>query len=205
MAKIEIDQDILNSLYVFYFGSTNDKYVAAINKAYRDFSRTIDFKHMVIKDNQNIDDVKYELRESVVNLLKKEISYLINDENINKETFNNRHNNICNKIIDVYKKNDITIHYGQAQKWLNMSFKYLFCLQEGDFKNIFHFLHIPIDKNIIAAAYKIFNIEKPKRAWSKLDKEEYINYQEKLVKSIGNQIDPLRWEIKAFIDAKNLK
>ena len=90
--------------------------------------------------------------------------------------------------------------YGQAQKWLNMTIKYLYCLQYNKFKKAFHYLHVPIDNRIIKSAYKDFKIAKPVESWSKWNKEEYTNYQEKLIKAIGDKKDPLRWEFTAWLN-----
>lgn len=204
--KIEIDQDIINSLYGFYFGNIEDKFAAASSRAYRDLCRTIDFPKGKFKKDKEYDAFKLGLREKVTKTFKEKIESLIKKKDMNQEIFNEWHNEVCEQIIKIYGNEGINLTYGHAQKWINMTIKYLYCLQYDDFKKVFPYLHVPVDKYIIERAYKEFKIKKPKATWSNFVKEEYINYQNELIKKIGKGTDPLRWEFSAWLnESKNKK
>lgn len=196
---VNIDKDILNSLYGFYFGNIQDKYFAATKRAYGDLQRTIIFPESLKNDNETTKSTKEGLIKKIFKLFETEITKIINLKDIDKKTFDKLHEEICGEIINIYKKENINLTYGHAQKWLNMTFKYLYCLQVNGLSSIFQFLHVPVDNYIIERAVKEFNIKKPKSAWSRLNKEEYKSYQEELIKAIGDKEDPLRWEFHAWL------
>lgn len=86
------------------------------------------------------------------------------------KTFNNRDEQIL--------KENFTI--GQAQKWVNMTLKYLWLLDALPDNIDKKDLHVPIDSYIIKIAYRkkgniqiCFGIrKKPKELWSKWDKKQ---------------------------------
>jgi hypothetical protein len=78
---------------------------------------------------------------------------------------------------------DISNHklfIGQAQKWINMTLKYLFALGENRIKGIsknYIYFHFPLD-NIIQDKLVKLGIPKFKVSWSRIDNYvEYLNYQ----------------------------
>lgn len=102
---------------------------------------------------------------------------------------------------------------GQAQKWVNMTLKYLWLLDALP-KNIGEKdLHVPIDSYIIEIAYdnknKFDNAlgleEKPNKSWSKLYKyEKYFKIQEAIREAIKtnttNETIPIKWKLLAWIE-----
>ena len=118
-----------------YFGDINDLFNVAGNRAFRDFSITI-------KYNTNISD-------QVKDQKKSEINQMIGEglTGIKKEEYDSWHNNMCNKIVDIFKPLVHSFSYGQAQKWVNMMAKYLLTLKYDEFKHLIPFLHIPIDNS----------------------------------------------------------
>ena len=71
--------------------------------------------------NPNLSSVKVRdafIKESFIPMIKD----LIN----NNQDYDNWHLNMCNSIICFYNKNGYTkMTYGKAQKWINMSMKYI--------------------------------------------------------------------------------
>lgn len=78
----------------------------------------------------NISNAKEKLTEtnSLTNLAKNINTLLLSET----ETFDEWHKNACECIINDNKKSKITITYGQAQKLVNMSLKYIYCLEDFD-------------------------------------------------------------------------
>lgn len=123
--------------------------------------------------------------------------------NGNYETVNNSDEKILEESFTI----------GQAQKWVNMTLKYLWLLDALP-KNICEKdLHIPIDSYIIEIAYdnknKFENAlgleEKPEESWSKLSKyEDYFKIQKAIRKAIKtnatNKTIPIKWESLAWIE-----
>jgi hypothetical protein len=70
---------------------------------------------------------------------------------------------------------------GQAQKWLNMSMKYVFALGEGrlqGFASLYPFAHIPIDNVFLERAVSLGGPSLGV-AWSRLDDyATYLHYQQ---------------------------
>ena len=126
---------------------------------------------------------KQKLKENVTANLKKSIVEL--NGVYSQSEFNEWHKNVCNRIIQTYHKNSYEITYGQAQKWLNMLFKYLYAYSVENYDKLFSYelikvLHMPIDSKIIKELNEKFNIPKPKSSWSNLTQCEYIEYQSKI-------------------------
>jgi hypothetical protein len=69
---------------------------------------------------------------------------------------------------------------GQAQKWVNMTFKYIFTLGEQrllGFQPFYSQCHIPLDKILIAQLTK-YGFPTLKSAWSRIDDyNEYLGLQ----------------------------
>lgn len=127
---------------------------------------------------------------------------------------------------DIKKKNseetyNLEFTYGMAQKWLNMTMKYLYILSEifdgnngirkSDIcqktERISEKLHVPLDSYIIKSAENLkvyaknFKIDK----WSKIDNYyDYMKYQEKIREKLNGK-SPIDWECPAWITAAKAK
>ncbi|MDD2516246.1 MAG: hypothetical protein PHO80_03360 [Candidatus Gracilibacteria bacterium] len=179
------DNKKIDSLCKFYFDGINLKnkktehYIeVASNRAYRDLCRTLSG----ISKSSNSLTLRNE-----VNALFCDYFNNLNIINAQKEFDENFHEKICKEIIEIYKDFKVVDHrgqevvftYGHAQKWVNMTLKYLFILSQyyinKEIDNIYRFCHMPIDSIIIKELcdkkiIKNFNI---KKVWSKLNKERY--------------------------------
>lgn len=107
----------------------------------------------------------------------------------------------CNTLIESYNKiANHKIYIGQAQKWINMTLKYLFALGEtriaGITKN-YEYFHFPLD-NIIIQKLENMASGKFKVAWSRIDNYNvYLEYQHQMRKTFAGQI-PLDVEFRLY-------
>ncbi|MCX5847707.1 MAG: hypothetical protein NTW12_15350 [Deltaproteobacteria bacterium] len=140
-------KDYEEYLIRLYFGNSDDLLGACINRAYRDFNRTI----------HGIDrfETKDQLYQETSGYLKKSFSDIqtgcvcIAEQ----EEFDRWHQSICSDLSRYYNKHGYSsFTVGQAQKWINMTFKYIFTMREDQvpgFDNLYRFCHIPLDNIIL--------------------------------------------------------
>lgn len=177
------------------FGTEENNEKAAANRAYRDMCRTIRFEKGV---SQKLKD---DCRTKVIELIETKVKKCKSIDTVEK--YDEFHDSLCLRIIDCYDNQTIAeITYGQAQKWVNMTMKYLCVLYEGqcDWLNkIYSFLHIPIDSIILDKARKEFPNEFPVNniPWSQLSREEYITIQNKL-RAVIKDVTLMDWEFKTW-------
>ena len=113
---------------------------------------------------------------------------------IDQEQFDFLHKLTCERLITFFENQKFT--YGQAQKWINMSIKYVSMFNHKMTEKYYEYCHIPIDNYIIHATKYRFNT-----AWSKIDSyDEYINFQ----KWFRNNYDgiPLDIEFNMWLNEK---
>jgi len=75
------------------------------------------------------------------------IDYFSSDEK-DEMKFDEWHHEVCRGVLEKLKRIYIDIHYGKAQKIVNMTFKYLYCIESIDEKYFIH-CHIPLDSIIL--------------------------------------------------------
>lgn len=163
------------------FNNTDDPIQVAIDKAYTDMSRRV----LSIDDGQKAD-----LKKKAGKKIHTEI------EKLNKtDDYNKWHSELCGELINIYsgkhKNEKRSFMFGHAQKWVNMTMKYLYifycCEKEKilsdilkcDCKNEQWFtavekhcnnFHVPIDGYILE---KACNVEALKNKIKKVDKTTY--------------------------------
>ena len=185
------NEELLDFLKFSYFGDLNISIEVASKRAYRDMCRTLRFGVLPI-------DTKDSIISSVNVIFKKEIP-IINEGSItSQEKFDSWHCKVCENMKNLYEKYDIKLTYGQAQKWINMTIKYLYLFGGYTFDSVFEELHIPVDNYILDIANKNLRIDKPKKPWSKWDEEQYRNYQNEIKSKI--KIAPLLWEFDKWLE-----
>ena len=138
------------------------------NRAYLDLNRTIEFE-----DGASEED-KESFRKTCCCVLVHGISEILENSELHSDydeskqkLFDQKHSEICEAIEDIANKRMITsspntsllkkkgekgFYYGQAQKWLNMTLKYMELLDLNNTRSIRELLHIPIDRYILRAA-----------------------------------------------------
>jgi hypothetical protein len=175
-----------------YFDLREDFLTSAIKRAYRDFNRTL-------KNFPSEEVLKNEIRNEWIKILKLNINELLNCSFENQEDFTLWHQSTCYQIRE---GNDYPLSQGQAQKWLNMTLKYLFVFGENrvpGITNNYKFFHIPID-NIIMDKLEKIGISKFQIVWSQIpDYDSYYKYQKDFRDLYPNRI-PMDVEFELFND-----
>jgi hypothetical protein len=177
----------LETLLNFYFNLKNESIEAAINRAYRDFNRTVPLGKNETKTERDYS------KKIIVDLLNKKIEFILKHKFKTQKEFDSYHKETC---LELKKKwNKLT--FGQIQKWVNMSLKYCLIIGEKRIKGInknYHFYHIPIDRIILE---KIFD-EKNHIVWSKINEYNlYFQYQIKFRVKHPKEI-PIIYETNLF-------
>ena len=135
----------------------------AMNKAYRDLMRTI----RGFSNNPAHDAIIRNARKT----LHTSISTILSAEINSQEEFDKLHKTACYELISSFNGQTFTV--GQAQKWINMTFKYLHLLDYPAVQKVYEYCHIPIDSYMLnITEYSMSKV------WSKLDDYcEYLEYQ----------------------------
>lgn len=196
------------SLIAFYFGSTvattdpnnKDAIEDVAQRAYRDLNRTL----TGFGSHKN----RKTLRETVLTSLFDFVQALGDVQT--QGDFDERHQAWCEKTCLLFEEDPptqrpFTFHYGQAQKWINMTMKYLAVLDHPEVQRVYEYLHVPIDFYVYKEASDI-GVERPlpdpesksrSTAWSRLSGKQYRNYQFQLrdkLNSLSEYPYPLDWE-----------
>lgn len=175
-----------------FFNPKGNLTEAAIDRAYRDFNRTLHgIQKKQSKEKQSL------LKEVVKKIISEPLIHIFNSQ----DEFDKWHKIKCVELVKAYE--DIlnhTLFIGQAQKWINMSFKYLFALGENRINGIsrnYKYFHFPVD-NIIQDKFLEDGIPKLKIAWSRIDDySNYLDYQKLVREKFAGQI-PLDVEFILF-------
>lgn len=180
---VEVDKDRFDFLMYAYFGADDIPYLAASKRAYRDLCRTLRFHG----------GSGLEYRKYIDSLLEKRISDLIKTSINSQSQYDEWHQALCDEMVAYYKTTGVEFNIGHAQKWVNMTFKYLYIHGGVDISGVFDFLHIPLDIYVFSAVESELLIPRPYNAWSKITNYNvYLDYQKEIRKKIN--ISPLRWE-----------
>jgi hypothetical protein len=165
--------DYENYLVYLYFGSNTDLLTACINRAYRDFNRTLHgFGGL-----ENASDIYRLAVNSLVSSLESLKSIAASE--ISADIFDNWHKTTCESLISIFRSNGHHLFVGQAQKWVNMTLKYIFTLGEqriAGFEPVYVYCHVPFD-NILLEQLRKYDFPALNCAWSRLD--DYGEYLEK--------------------------
>ncbi|MDQ1245348.1 MAG: hypothetical protein QG565_1689 [Campylobacterota bacterium] len=191
--KSQITREQWDKYILDLFFGTNKPLENCINRAYRDFNRTL-HGFGSLSNNENItSDIKKYLFDEFKKVKTLNITTQID--------FDNWHKNKCMEIETLYFENGYSsFHIGQAQKWINMTFKYIFSYGNkylDGYNEIYQFCHVPLD-NILIDALKKFHPPKLKTSWSRIDNyETYIEYQNWFRNKFDNL--PLDVEFKLWL------
>lgn len=201
----------LASLTAFYFGAhvaadpTSPEALRTVSKrAYRDLSRTLHGIGTHPDKTTLLEDTHASLREFVTSLEKV----------TTQEEFDTLHNAWCEDRIHFFSehphlgRNNFAFTYGQAQKWINMTLKYLAVLDHPAVRRVYPYLHVPIDSIVYEEAEHPtagLGVPRPpgRVSWSRLDVDQYRDYQRRIRDSIADSdassLTPLDWEAQAWI------
>ena len=147
---------------------------ACVGRAYLDFSRTLHG----IGALPDAAALRTEASERLCSWLAN-LPDLSTDPNGN--TFDARHRDLSEQLCALYKGYKFeSFAIGQAQKWLNMAFKYVYVFGEAripGFARLYRLGHLPID-NIMLDRLVRFRAPPLSRSWSRLgDYDEYMRFQ----------------------------
>jgi len=141
--------------------------------AYGDFNRTL----KGIRQLANRDDLHTKAEKVLMDALATIKTRLENP--ITENEFDSWHRKTCDDIGAIYG-DPFVFHAGQAQKWVNMTLKYIFTVGEehiAGFGRVYTFCHAPID-NVVLARLNRYGFDRPTKAWSQFDYDEYFKCQE---------------------------
>lgn len=159
-------------LVVLYFGQK--LYLpACIDRAYRDFSRTM-HGMAAFEDSRDIFNQASRLLEDDINGLKSGLSacFAVDD-------YDQWHRATSERLISSYAGHGFHLYVGQAQKWINMTMKYIFTLGEErlpGFGSVYPYCHVPFD-NILLGQLGNYGFPMINCSWSRMD--DYAVYLEK--------------------------
>lgn len=150
--------------------NNNEIFKAALDLSYKDAQRTFANINQAVwqKHNGAKDDFRNTFSEKIIKIFKKE------NEFSPEELFDD--------FIGFFQERGYKVTYGQAQKVINMAFKYLYCLdRENDYRDIFDKCHMPLDSYTLEwYKRRIYPIDKSKDfkitsddKWSTLTEEKY--------------------------------
>lgn len=155
----EFDQNKYSNDFLFfsYFGFTSDDIEKedihevikkCADRAYLDLNRTLK-----VKDKKT--EAK-EVREQISDKLSEWINdWILNEYEKPGYDYDRQHSKICRDICrDICSCKEIIFTYGQAQKWLNMTMKYLVVIHAITDIKLIKMLHIPVDSYILQAAWE---------------------------------------------------
>ena len=186
------DEDFL---ILHYFGAGEDHLHNGIKRAYRDFSRTLrGFSKVHAKDH---------IRETAVDALKQALCALRDYPTgaVDQVIFDQWHQSTCLQLVDIFKEYNVHFYIGQAQQWINMTFKYIFTLGENriaGFGYFYPFCHVPLGNTLIPHLIKK-GLPPLNCTWSKIDQyADYLAIQKWVVNHFACL--PMDVEFRSWLD-----
>lgn len=194
---MELDRR-MNSLVAFYFSKGvahefsrgvahkphGDEAIRVVSKrAYRDLARTL----RGIGSHPSAERIKRNVEDSVLSFVEslKEIG--------DQDRFDIAHQAWCEGVVEMVNAEEhpqrptFKFHYGQAQKWLNMTLKYLAVLDHSAIGKVYQYLHAPVDRIIYDRGKETLEVTPPNGAWSTLGGADYRQYQTQLREAIKDK------------------
>ena len=206
------------------------------NRAYLDLNRTLKFQKVPEEDKENyqkLQEQKSKFRKDISKIIVDRITNLLNEKPQDYEAW---HKETCNKVIEkaqeyeqdnwLQKNGDKGFYYGQAQKWVNMTIKYMWVTERWKDKldKLMNVLHVPVDSYIIEGVWNrdgwedvlkgilVNGKEKSGRfssdkvvPWSKWDETQYKDFQVALRTKLKKEQTPFEWEEETWIEIAKLR
>lgn len=187
MSEILIDKDKFDFLQYAYFGC-NEPFPSVSDRAYRDLCRTLQFHG----------GSGTEYRDHVDKVLEAQIKAMLSSPPKTQNGYDSWHHALCDELIGYYASTGFEFNLGHAQKWVNMTMKYIYIHGALDITPVFGYLHVPLDSYVFGAVEHELGIKPPGNAWSKISSyEQYIRYQQRIRAAIT--IAPMRWEFQNWL------
>ena len=186
-------EDYFDFLVRCYFGEGKNLLLLCVQRAYLDLNRTLHG----FASHSGAEGLRKQahqcLATSVIKLKKIESS---------KRRFDLWHRKTCSEVRELYRAGGFErFTFGQAQKWVNMTLKYVFSLGDArlpGFQSHYPFAHVPIDNVFVEAALPYGGPSLPV-PWSRLDDYAvYMDFQTKY-RFIFDGSAPLAAEFRLWI------
>lgn len=174
MKSILTRTDYEDYLVYLYFGADPDPLMLCLNRAYLDFNRTLHGMGSL--------DSREALFAAARAALGQAICSLQGGAGIaDQDAFDAWHHATCKSLADTCRAHRYDSFYvGQAQKWINMTLKYVFTMGEErlpGFTAVYPFCHVPLD-NFLLQHLAPYGLKALPCAWSRLDDYEcYLSCQ----------------------------
>lgn len=153
----------------------NEKvFPAAVKLGYLDMCRTCSGIGKKISDEQR-KDIFDKIGTEIKDRMEESVSIA------NQKDFDELHTKLCRFCTKQFEECGYFIKYGQAQKIINMAFKYLYCCNDAEKyeETVFSHCHMPLDSFILKWCSDCKLCEKcSEDAWSKLGKDKYVKIQQ---------------------------
>ena len=174
--------DAITFIIQCYFGDISDPILASINRAYLDMQT-----HTISRDPDN-PDILFQRRKTITEYLHDEISRIPNGME-----FDDWHRTISQGIKERYAE----LSFGQIQKWLNMTIKYLFTLKELGVDGISEYISVDHTDDFHPAldSFVLQAINRTSPSWSNIQEYNYYNETRQLL-SFAQEY--LEWPQYAF-------
>lgn len=162
---------------------------ACINTAYRDFCRTM---HGIMGN-----DLNEAMRSEASDIIRRMIGKVLK-ASFTQAEFDKLHSSACKAVKKVYSDNRTSFFIGQAQKWINMSLKYVYLLYLADLLDInktgiemlkqnYRHFHLPIDNIVLQhqTVKRFYSEHIGNTAWSRIDDyPKYLAFQKNLQEAV---------------------
>lgn len=176
-----------------YFGEGQDLLKMAVDRAYLDLNRTLHG----FATHINADLLREESHRLMMSLIKR-----LRGKKMTQAAFDKWHLQACKELRNCFWEGNFKkFTYGQAQKWINMTLKYIFTIGEQrlpGYEVCYPFAHIPID-NIFIDAVQVYKKVGLPSAWSRIDDYEvYLELQKEFRDAFPDSI-PLAAEFRLWM------
>jgi hypothetical protein len=166
-------QDRDDYLVTLYFGGGDNYLRLCMDRAYGDFQRTL-------RGIGNLERA-HQMRDSANAALIEMFAAIQATNAPTQQQFDVWHRGACDRLAAIYRQHGYeSFCVGHAQKWLNMTFKYIYVMGErrtGRFRHLYDRCHVPLD-NILINALKPHGFLPLGCAWSTLnDYQVYLERQ----------------------------
>jgi hypothetical protein len=174
MPSVLTQRDYEDSLITFYFGRGPDYLSLCQKHAYRDLQRTL----RGIGKQQIVGEKARKKAHAIIARSFLEIKGMSAPT---EKKFDGWHRAVCEELRNAYNESGWKkFNIGHAQKWLNMTFKYVYVMGERrlpGYSHLYDFCHTPLDQRAIEALHK-FGFKRLAKPWSQLsDYQEYFEVQ----------------------------
>ena len=183
-----------------YYGPGEDYLVSCIDRAYLDFNRTLHG----FRGHADAGGV----RRQATDLIKEGFRALLAIKTLTEGKFDRWHRGMCDNLRAHFRRAGYgAFSYGQAQKWVNMTMKYVFVLGEDRLPGYgvaLRHAHVPID-NIVLETWHPLGMPKLAVAWSRLDDYKIYSGLQAWTRTKFAPRSPLEAEFWAWIKAREAR